>query len=114
MNVNYIGIMSQNKFWLFYDIIPTFAWSDFENHRAPKIFMSLAPELNSGPPMYDARILATQSWSSVNYMHYHMTIDGVRISESIYWPLHKLTSRDYTLQITDSHRLVSAVYYSLH
>jgi hypothetical protein len=36
MNVNYMGMMSHNRFGLFYDIIPTFAWSDFGNHEAPK------------------------------------------------------------------------------
>jgi hypothetical protein len=41
-----------------------------------------------------------------------VTIDGVWIGEWIYWPL-VYTTRKYILQITDTHRPVSSVYYSL-
>jgi hypothetical protein len=41
-----------------------------------------------------------------------VTIDGVWTGEWIYWPL-VYTTRNYTLQITDTHRLVFSVYYSL-
>jgi hypothetical protein len=40
-------------------------------------------------------------------------MDGVLIGYWIYWPL-VYTARNYTLQITDTRRLVSSVYYSLH
>jgi hypothetical protein len=42
-----------------------------------------------------------------------VTIDRVWISEWIYWPL-VYTSLNYTLQMIDTHKLVSSVYYSLH
>jgi hypothetical protein len=41
------------------------------------------------------------------------TTDGVWIGEWIYLPL-IYTTRNYILEITDTHRLVSSVYYSLH
>jgi hypothetical protein len=40
-----------------------------------------------------------------------VTIDGVWIGEWIYWS-HVYTTRNYTLQITDTHRPTSWVYYS--
>jgi hypothetical protein len=39
-------------------------------------------------------------------------IDGVWIRYSIYWPLAH-TTRNHTLQFTDTHRLVSSVYWPL-
>jgi hypothetical protein len=53
-------------------------------------------------------------WFSETYCYIvRVTIDGVRIGDSICWPLLH-TIRDYALQITDTHRLVSSVYYILH
>jgi hypothetical protein len=40
-------------------------------------------------------------------------IDGLGTGYLIYWPL-VYTTRNYTLQITDTHRLQSSVYYGLH
>jgi hypothetical protein len=40
-------------------------------------------------------------------------IDGVWIGEWIYWP-HVHITQNYTLPITDTHRLVSSVHYSIH
>jgi hypothetical protein len=42
-----------------------------------------------------------------------VTTDGVWIGYCIYWPL-VCTTRNYILQITDTHILVSSVYYSFH
>jgi hypothetical protein len=42
-----------------------------------------------------------------------VTIDGVWVGKWIYSPL-VYTTRNYTFQTTDTHRLVSSVYYILH
>jgi hypothetical protein len=53
-------------------------------------------------------------WHKLNIVTcIRVTIDGVWIGEWIYWPF-VCTTRPYTLQIADTHRLVYSVYYSLH
>jgi hypothetical protein len=54
-------------------------------------------------------------WKTMNTLSRagRVTIDGVWIGGCIHCPLVH-TTRNYTLQIIDTHRLVSSVYYSLH
>jgi hypothetical protein len=54
-----------------------------------------------------------QLWHQMGTYLGCVTIDGVWIGDWLYWPL-VYTTRNYTLQITDAHRLVSSTYYSLH